>query len=296
MKKIATYHGACLDGSTAAAVLKMRYGADVKLFPVKSSLHEEVYESVENELNALDEKCELFVLDNSFFLEKFAELDFEKITIIDHHAGAKEFVESVASTSQNIEYNFDNSKSGASLAWQYFFPEKNLPKFIWHIEDGDIWKMEDEYRTNLVSSYCSIYLDQIDKFIEFINGDIEEIYKNGEIANDYKNMIVDYYIRNAQALHLKIGEHKIKAYNVAAIRPIVSDFGNIISKRVGEPVVMFKIFGDIVNLSFRSASENFKPYPVDLAQSLGGNGHKLASGAAMKLQDFIEALEEEHES
>ena len=290
-KKIVAYHGACLDGSSAAAVFKMRYPEAV-FYPIKSRIHTEIKDAILQDLKKGD--AELFVLDNPWFVEDYAKSGV-KLTIIDHHKGAFDELISLAEQYENINYIFDDKKSGASLTWSFLFPDKDLPKFIWHIEDVDIWRMEDKYHSDLISTYASIYMDNLDKYIEMINADIEEIYKLAKPVLDYRDALIDYYMRNAQALHLKVGEYKIKAYNVASIRPVISEFGNRISKEVKEPVVMFKLFGDLVNLSFRSASEKWKPLPVDLAQSLGGNGHPLAAGAKMRLQDFLDSLEESNE-
>ncbi len=288
-KIIATYHGACLDGSSAAAVLKLKH-PEVKFFPIKSNVHTEIRNEVLSILNS-DKEYELYILDNPWFIEDFAKTG-NKITILDHHIGEFENLNSITKKYPNVEYVFDNDKSGASLTWSYLFKNKEVPKFIWHIEDGDLYRYDEKEKSKLVESYATIYIDNIDKFITFINSDIMEIYKKAEPVLDYQNMLIDYYLRNAQALHLNIHGYKIKAYNIASIRPVVSDVGNIISQKTKEPVVMFKIFGNTVNLSFRSASENYKPYPVDLAQICGGNGHKLAAGATMSLNEFLKNLKE----
>ncbi len=287
--KIVSYHGACLDGSTAAAIFKMSY-PDAKFFPVKSSVHTDIKDEIINLLKENSE-AELYVLDNPWFVEDFAKTG-RSVTVLDHHVGEFENLNALASKYENINYIFDNEKSGASLTWSFLHSGEDLPRFVWHIEDGDLYRYEDKEKSKLTESYAAIYLDDLDKFISFINSDIEEIYERARPALDYQNMLIDYYMRNAKALHFNIDGYKIKAYNVASIRPVVSDFGNLISAKVKEPVLMFKIFGDTVNLSFRSASEDFKPYPVDLAQSCGGNGHKLASGAAMPLREFLGRLEE----
>ncbi len=290
--KIVAYHGSCLDGSSAAAVFKMKY-PNAEFFPLKSRIHIELRDSILSLLES-NTDSEIYVLDNPWFVEDYAKSG-KPVTVIDHHIGEKENLENLASKYPNLKFIFDNSKSGASLTWSFLFADKPLPKFVWHIEDGDLYRYNEKEKSKLVESYAAIYLDNLDKFIEMIESDIEDIYRIARPVLDYQNMLLNYYKRNAQALHLKIGTYKIKAYNVASTRPVVSDFGNAMSKETKEPIVMFKVFGDRVNLSFRSASEDFKPLPVDLAQSLGGNGHKLAAGASMSLKDFLANLEEVEE-
>jgi len=287
--KVVTYHGACLDGSSAAAVFKMAH-PDARFFPVKSSVHTDIKDEVLDLLGD-NKQVEVYVLDNPWFVRDFAKTG-AAVTVLDHHMGEYNNLSAIAKEYDNVRYVFDNEKSGASLTWSYLFPDKKMPKFIWHIEDGDLYRYEDKTKSKLIESYAAIYLDDLDKFIEFINADLDDLYKKAQPVLDYQNMLIDYYLRNASALHFNVSGYKIKAYNVASIRPIVSDFGNAMSEKVKEPVLMFKVFGNTVNLSFRSASESFKPYPVDLAQACGGNGHKLAAGAAMPLQEFLERLEE----
>ncbi len=286
-KKIVSYHGACVDGTAAAAVFKMRYPNSI-FVPVKSRSDFDARDKILS-LYGQDAESELYILDNPFFADDFAKI-FKSLTIIDHHIGEFEHLRRLERENINTEYIFDNSKSGASLTWSFLFPDKDLPKLIWHVEDGDIWRMGDKYGTDLVYSYLSIYVDDLDAYINFINSDINDIYEKAEPVLEYKNMLLDYYIRNAQALHLKVGEHIIKAYNVASVRGLVSSFGNKMSEITKESIVMFKCFGDHVNLSFRSASDKFTPSALELAQSLGGNGHKQAAGASMPLKNFINSL------
>ena len=284
---IVSYHGACVDGSTAAAVCKKKF-PDAEFVPVRHRKDEEA----KNSLLSLIEKYKehtLYMLDNPFFARELAQKSRELI-ILDHHIGEKENLKEIEAEFENVKYIFDNDKSGASLAWQYFFPDKEIPPFIKYVEAGDIWKKEGiEKEVDLVETYASIYLDNLDKYIEMIDEDINKIFEIAKPIVEYKDMLVDYYLRNARALHIKIGDHVVKAYNVASIRPVVSEIGNKLSKQTKETVMLFKVFGDVVNVSFRSAGD-FSPSALELAQSLGGNGHKRAAGAAMNLKDFLDSI------
>jgi len=54
--------------------------------------------------------------------------------------------------------------------------------------------------------------------------------------------------------------------------------------------VLFKVFGNRVNLSFRGNKRVHGPNAEELAVYLGGGGHKYASGASMDLKQFLNAL------
>ena len=57
------------------------------------------------------------------------------MVIVDHHITAKErLIGHGHEKEQN--YHFDMNKSGARLAWEFFFPDKEVPLLIRHIEDN----------------------------------------------------------------------------------------------------------------------------------------------------------------
>lgn len=286
-KIIVSYHGACIDGSTAAAICKMKH-KEAAFVPVRHRKDEEAKEELLS-LIAKSKDNLVYMLDNPFFARELAK-SANKLVILDHHIGEHENLKSIEEEFDNVKYIFDNEESGASLAWRYFFPEKEEPAFVSYVKAGDIWKKEGiEKEVDLVETYASIYLDNLDKYIEMINSNIEDIFSIAHPIVEYKDMLVDYYLRNAKALHIKIGEYIVKAYNIASIRPVVSEIGNKLSKQTKETVMLFKVFGDVVNVSFRSAGD-FSPSALELAQSLGGNGHKRAAGAAMDLKKFLDSI------
>ncbi len=287
LKTIVSYHGACVDGSAAAAVFKSKF-KDAKFYPVKSRKHIDIKEKIIEDLQN-NENVQLFVVDNPFFVEDFVKTG-RRIVVLDHHIGEFDNLSQLAEKYTNLTYIFDNDKSGATLAWQYLYQDKPVPEVLQRIENVDLWRMQDKLKDDLVTTYASMYMDDLDFYQKMIfEMDIEEIYKLAKPALDYRDMLVDYYLRNAQVIKLKIGEHIVKAYNVASIRPVVSQVGNILSEQVGETVVLFKVFGNTVNLSFRSAGD-YKPSAVELAQKTNGNGHERAAGGYMSLKEFKESI------
>ena len=285
-KKIATYHGACIDGTAAATVFKMANPEVDDIYPIKSSADKHI----EHVLLDIDENTHVFLLDNVFFLEDIIAKAPAAVTVIDHHISEYERLGHLRAQ-KKIEYIYDVNKSGATLTWRYFFPGKELPKMLWHIEDGDIWKMEDEAGTDKATSYAFLFMDDLQGMQNVILQDIERVYQKGEALVAYRNRIVDYYMRNAQALHLQVGNYRVKAFNVASVRPVVSLVGNKLSELTKETVVLFKMFGDHVNLSFRSNDKVHGPKAVELAKNLGGGGHTLAAGASIPLREFVDRLD-----
>jgi oligoribonuclease NrnB/cAMP/cGMP phosphodiesterase (DHH superfamily) len=66
------------------------------------------------------------------------------VTVLDHHKSAVERLDSEDEYQSlalypNFEYKFDMFKSGAQLAWEYFFPYEDVPVLIDYIADRDLW-------------------------------------------------------------------------------------------------------------------------------------------------------------
>ena len=63
----------------------------------------------------------------------------ESLVVIDHHKSAMVELHDVSNCI------FDMNKSGAAMAWEFFHPAKEIPKFIQYIQDRDLWKWEMPY-------------------------------------------------------------------------------------------------------------------------------------------------------
>src|SRR3989344_5158005 len=58
----------------------------------------------------------------------------KKVVALDHHVSLER------ATKMAHENRYALNKSGATLAWQYFFPNKKIPILLQYLEDGDIWR------------------------------------------------------------------------------------------------------------------------------------------------------------
>ena len=68
-----------------------------------------------------------------------------------------------------------------------------------------------------------------------------------------------------------------------------SSIGQKLSKKHEETVCLYRISGDEVSMSFRGI-EGSSPSSVELAEILGGGGHKNAAGAAVTLKEFLKMI------
>ena len=281
MKKVLSiYHKDCIDGTTAAAVVLRKF-PEAKLFPLS---HDPSVDDLEKVLSVIDDDTEIYTVDCGIGVQEILSRGFKVVTI-DHHVGVKESLELLAKENADFKYIFNNDKSGASLAWQYFFPDEELPEMIKLVEDSDLWKGQFGEDTKNVNNYLWLFINEPDKILQILEGDLNEVKKQGELISIYAEKEIMTLVE-IPAVSLKISEHILPAYNITNHE---SACGNILSEKNNQTAVMFTIKGDVVKFSFRSKNGQ-NPSALDLAKILGGNGHVLAAGARVSLQEFLRMI------
>jgi uncharacterized protein len=281
--KIGIYHKNCADGVAAAAVLLRKF-PDIKLF---SLTHSHTEDEVAHIHKIAGEDNEIYFVDFAVGIEEFLDKG-HKITVLDHHIGVRERVEKPAKENEKLTYIFDNDKSGASLAWSYFFGDEKMPEIIKYVEDSDLWtkKYED---TKYVTSFLSTNADTPEKMLEFIeNGNIEEIKEKGKIIADYSDVQINRIIENAESINLKIGKLVAPAYNLTS-GEYSSVIGNKLSVLHNKTAIMFSIKSNSVKFSLRSI-DGQEPNALGFAKMLGGDGHENSAGAEIPLKDFLNMI------
>lgn len=279
-KIIGIYHKDCIDGTSAAAVLLRKF-PDVSLFPLS---HAYTKADIKPILEQAKNGAKIYTVDCGLGINELLE-NGHKVTVIDHHIGFKDMMQKIAENNPNAEYIFDNDKSGASLAWSYFFPDEKEPELIRYVEDADLWKWEYGDDTKYVNNYLVMFKDDPKTMLEILEGDLSEIKEKGSIISQYADNEIELLIKTP-SIKVKIDGHVVPAYNITTYQ---SACGNILSDKLGSVVAMFTVQGNNVNLSFRS-KEHQSPTSLELAQALGGGGHKCASGADILLKDFLSMI------
>ncbi|MBF4253709.1 phosphohydrolase, partial [Vibrio anguillarum] len=85
----------------------------------------------------------VIIVDFSFKKDDMKQLaqKAKSITVIDHHKTAEKELSELLEGGV-IDGVFDMTKSGAMLAWEWFFGDVEPPALIQHIQDRDLWKFE----------------------------------------------------------------------------------------------------------------------------------------------------------
>lgn len=128
------YHDRCTDGFGAKTVAASVFGDSATYIAV--NYHQPVPEAV---LKAGKDST-IYILDFCYPQEILEQLmyTFYKVVVLDHHKSAKEALANTKAVAPH-ELVFNMNLSGASLAWEYFYPGKPIPKLVQYIQDRDLW-------------------------------------------------------------------------------------------------------------------------------------------------------------
>ena len=97
---------------------------------------------------------ELYFVDFSLPAAEFESIiEGVEITVLDHHKTARE---NLANLSDRITQRFNMNLCGATMCWEYFFPEKPVPAFLNYIQDRDLWDHKLESTAEVHAAYAKL--------------------------------------------------------------------------------------------------------------------------------------------
>ncbi|OGG62376.1 hypothetical protein A3C19_00315 [Candidatus Kaiserbacteria bacterium RIFCSPHIGHO2_02_FULL_54_22] len=262
------YHGSCPDGFGGAYAAWKKFGDTAEYIPVKHGWP--VPEGLAGR--------KVFILDFSYPQE---EMDFivetaGSVTILDHHLGAREVVESVP------EHVFDEKRSGATIAWSYFHPDTSVPALLKHVEDGDLYlfKLPD---TRAVIAYVYIRpfaFSEWDRFAQELENEEtrKSLIEKGRVYAEHFALLVEQIANKA----VLVSFEGIECYLVTAADMFKSDVGNELARRKPPLGLIVNFHGDVINVSLRSDPS------IDvsaIAKKYGGSGHPQSAAFRLKWGD-----------
>jgi uncharacterized protein len=128
-RPLVIYHANCADGFSAAWCFWRKYGPDADYFPG-------VYQQDPPDVAGR----EVYLVDFSYkrpVVEKMVAAA-KRVWLIDHHKSA---IEDLA-TLDGLHLFIDMERSGATLAWDFLYPDEARPLLLGHIEDRDLWRFQ----------------------------------------------------------------------------------------------------------------------------------------------------------
>lgn len=300
------YHSPCQDGFTAAWA--MRYlmpRANIRFIPAK---YGDAPPDVTDRI--------VYILDFSYSREVVQDMlnKAKRLLILDHHESAMKNLVGLdcdalymAQTSQKgaeLEYSegmkfwisdgghilLDMSRSGAGIAWDYFAAlmkdplrefGKKRPKLLSHVEDRDLWKFEYPETRYICASLFSQDYD-FDVWTHLMEGDqhsLESMRDEGEgiMRKQMKDIreLIDKGVR-----YMTIAGHYVPICNLPytmaseGCHEMLDIFPNAPFAAAYMDMKQGRVF------SLRSTNDRMNVSEV--AMTLGGGGHRNASGFTAK--------------
>jgi uncharacterized protein len=207
--------------------------------------------------------------------------------IYDHHKTAAERLEGLRFAT------FDQTRSGAGLAWDYLFGKDSIPNhgfgnvyrggedrpwYVNYVEDRDLWRF-DQPNSREVSAYIMSLPMTIESW------DILDQIDSGHAAMHGQGILrhIDRYVTEAvgesQRGFISIGPSKYLTIEVVNCPYMnCSEVGNALAKRADVGLTWFERADGQIQFSLRSEGE------IDvseIAKSYQGGGHKHAAGFRM---------------
>jgi oligoribonuclease NrnB/cAMP/cGMP phosphodiesterase (DHH superfamily) len=202
----------------------------------------------------------------------------ESLIVIDHHKSAMIELHDISSTI------FDMSKSGATLAWEFFHPGKEPPKFIEYITDRDLWKWELPYSKEFSAAFDMVPWD-FNEYEKFEDDSVfDDAVKRGSYILAYSKTVVKKVCDKASSR--KFGDHDVMVVNSSHW---MSEIGASLAKDCDFAMIWYydhedknyrcslRAFHDIIDVS-------------EISKKFGGGGHRKAAGFVLPIDRHPDSI------
>lgn len=228
----------------------------------------------------------VYILDFSLPAELLTAIDecAERLVMLDHHQSAADKLAGFACRCGVV--HFDMGKSGARLAWEFFFPEREVPPLVAMVEDRDIWTWQIEGSAAFLSA---LDMEEQDfarwaALAELEGEALATFMVRGQAMDDKFKRLAAEMADDAVPITFN-GQQGLMVNAPSAFHSLV---GNLLSERCGTFAVVW-----VVNKKGQAkvALRSVRGYSViPLAESMGGGGHAQACAFRMDVARLPELL------
>lgn len=267
MKPLCIYHANCLDGFTAAWVVRRYFGPDGVDF------HPGVYQDPPPNCLGRD----VIFVDFSYKRPEMLKIidQAATVTILDHHKSAAEDLSDLID-GDRVCGCFDMDRSGAVLAWDWFLGERSRPALLAHIQDRDLWRFHLP-QTREINAALFSYSYDFDTWDKLMQTSLDSLAEAGAAIERKHHKDVAELV-GVTRRRMRIGGYDVPVANLPYV--FVSDAAHLMAK--GEPFAACywdtpdgRVFG------LRSTEEGIDV--SEIAKLYGGGGHKRAAGFRVAL-------------
>ncbi len=285
MKPLCIYHGHCDDGFAAAWIVRCATG------PGLFEFYPGVYQKEPPDVTGRHVLLVDFSYKRPVLMEMAAKA--RSIVILDHHKTASEDLHGfrepapfeewdrnhnplVEGDAEPVAALFDMKRSGAGLAWNFFFAGKPRPEFINYIEDRDLWRKAlpngDEFTIALRS-----YPQDFTVWDDLVHGGPRRLINEGQSIQRYYRLRVEEIKRSSYIANV-IVDGQILRCGVAnapyfAASEVAGELCDMEGAQFG--ACYFEVSPGRWQYSLRSR-DDFDVSKVAL--TFGGGGHKAVAG------------------
>lgn len=274
IKGLCLYHDHCNDGFAAALAVWLVYGDNYEYVPVR---YGEQAPDVTNR--------DVIIVDFSYPRETLLKMknDSSYLLVVDHHKTAENSL-------KGLDYCiFDNSKSGAVLAWEHFHPVSEVPDLFLYIQDRDLWQWKLEYSRELNAALRVVEKDfKIWKDLCFNKDLLSNLIDKGSIILEYQKTCVESAIKGRNLIPIKLGGYDVAALNVTHL--VSETIGRL--AEFGPFAVGYFDTSERRYFSLRSTKQSGIDV-AEIAKQYGGGGHANAAGFSIPLPPVFPVAEKE---
>ena len=188
------------------------------------------------------------------------------LIIIDHHKSAMVELHDISNT------QFDMTKSGAILSWEFFHPGKEAPKFIQYIQDRDLWKWELSYSKEFSAAFDMVPFE-FEEFEKFEDDSVfDDAVKRGSYILAYSKTVIKKVCDKASS-------RKMDGKSVMVVNSShwMSEIGAKLAPDCDFAMIWYYDHVDrIIKVSLRSFHDAIDV--CEIAKRYGGGGHRKAAG------------------
>lgn len=271
MKPIVIYHANCADGFSAAWCFWRKFKDSAEYFPG-------VYQQDPPDVAGRD----VYLVDFSYKRPVVEQMlaTARSVTLIDHHKTAIEDLrplfrqDSYLGSEPQLNWFVDLERSGATLAWDYLFPDEDRPLLLGHVEDRDLWRFKLP-GTREVQAFVFSHEYSFELWDKLMAADQVELLKmtaaGAAIERKHHKDIAE--LVKVSKRRMVIAGHEVPVANLPYT--MSSDAGHLMGE--GEPFAacyMDTQEGRVFSL--RSAANGLDV--SEIAKEYGGGGHARAAG------------------
>ena len=264
------YHSNCYDGFTAAWIAASSLGRnETECIPVQYG----------DDPPPVAGK-HVYIVDFSFPRDVLEQIwqTARSLVVLDHHKTAQEDLEGLSYCT------FDMTKSGARLAWEYFFQNMPVPRLVQYVEDRDLWTWE-LLHSKEINTYIRSFGFSHEKW-DHLSAELayhmDSCVEQGRSLLRQQDNLVALHVN--QSWTIRLGDWQVPIVNATChISEIAGSLATLSPDGIGACFFINSSGEQVVSLRSRKGG----PDVSRIARQFGGGGHAAAAGFKLQKGDWL---------